>query len=84
MVDTDPDHQLIQARADEAVLTGRGVRTLGGPDAVEQLNRGMAGGAGGQTVVNMYVDGRRLASSSVNEWGSLLSGRPLGRRPAYG
>lgn len=84
MVDTDPDHQLIQARADEAVLTGRGVRTLGGPDAVEQLNRGMAGGAGGQTVVNMYVDGRRLASSSINEWGSLLSGRPLGRRPAYG
>jgi len=85
MVD-DPDHRLIQARADEAVLTGRGVSALGGREGVEAVNRGLvsAGGAGGGTVVHMYVDGRRLAGAAVSEWGSLLSGRPLGRRPAYG
>lgn len=81
MVDTDPDHRLIAARADEAVLTGRGVQAAGGPEAVRRMNEG---GTQSGSVVHMYVDGRRLATASSNEWGSLLTGRPMGRRPAYG
>ena len=81
MVDTDPDHRLIAARADEAVLTGRGVEAAGGPEGVKRMNEGATSGG---SVVHLYVDGRRLASARSDEWGSLLTGRPLGRRPSYG
>ena len=78
-----PDHRVIQTRADEAVLTGRGVRALGGPSAVEAVNRG--GTAQAQpTIVNLHVDGRKLATARVDPLGSLLTGAPLGRRPLYG
>jgi hypothetical protein len=81
---TTPDHRTIQARDDEAVLTGRGVSTAGGRAGVERLNRGEAWAP----VINLVVDGRTVASATINHLGdALLTPTPgsfaAGRRPLY-
>jgi hypothetical protein len=54
-----------------------------GADGLEALNRGNAPQGGGPTVVNLHVDGRKLATAYVDPLGSLSSGIPSGRRPLY-
>jgi hypothetical protein len=80
---TTPDHRLVQARPDEGILTGRGVDRIGGPAALDALNRG--GTIGQPVTVNLVVDGRKTASHTIDRLDALTSGRPpLGRRAAYG
>lgn len=57
---SSPDHEVHGAiRDDEAVLTGRGVRTAGGPDGVRDLNSGRGGGG---NTYNLILDRRMLAT----------------------
>jgi hypothetical protein len=78
-----PDHRIIQARADEAVITGRGVAALGGRAGVEAVNRGHAAPSA-PSAVYVQLDGRQIAAALTDPLGSLLGGAPMGRRPLYG
>lgn len=53
------DHVMVRAEPDEGILTRRGVRSAGGPQGVDALNRGLAGGAGRGPVM-LALDGRIL------------------------
>lgn len=60
---SSPDHRRqVAIRDDEAVLSGRGVGALGGPDAVRRANEGRVAD-GADTVVNLVV-GRRVIAQT--------------------
>lgn len=81
---TTPDHVLIQAQpGKEGVANGRGMDTLGGPDGLERLNRGELP-HGRPVRVGVHLNGREIAQATWDPLGSLVEGRPLGRRPSYG
>lgn len=56
-----PDHHLVGIQAREGVATGRAVSAVGGPDAFDDLNRGVAP-AGGSVQI---VLGRRTLAEAV-------------------
>jgi hypothetical protein len=59
----DPMHRYIAATPREGVLTERGVDTVGGPQALDALNRGESMGGGGISAV--MLDGAVLGAAVV-------------------
>lgn len=80
-----PDHaRTVRVRDDEGILSPRGTAAVGGPAAVEALNRGTPPGP--STVV-VQLDGRDFARAVLDRHGR-ASPTPgswaAGRRPLYG
>lgn len=79
---TSPDHHIIQARADEGVVSPRGMARIG-VDGLDALNRGGAVAA----PTRLYLDGRVIAEAAERHGRAHLRpapGRILGRVPVYG
>ena len=60
-----PDHMLIGAQSGEAVLSRRGVAAIGGPSAIEGINRGVAPAPANFTA-NIILD-RRVIGKAISK-----------------
>jgi len=58
----DGDHFAIGAQRDEAILTPRGVSTVGGPAGVDAMNAGLVGA----TQITIELDGRILGAAMAD------------------
>ena len=81
-----PDHRSVGVRDDEGIANGRAMRALGGPDALDDLNRGGLPGAS-EVQVFLQLDREVIGTAVAKVTGGSASGvirAARGRRPVYG
>jgi hypothetical protein len=73
---------VIGVQRDEGVVSRRGMAALGGPAALDQINRGISSGTEiqAQIVLDRRVIGRAIASMMPQT----RTNRPIGQVPIYG
>jgi hypothetical protein len=75
------DHALIAAQPDEGIVSRRGIAALGGPDGLDQLNRGA--GMGASITANIMLD-RQMLGRVVAEVAPSARNTAPGRVQIYG
>ena len=75
------DHALIAAQPDEGIVSRRGIAALGGPDGLDQLNRGTPMG---QTITANIMLDRQMLGRVVAEVSNKHSRTAIGRVQVYG
>ena len=75
------DHALIAAQPDEGIVSRRGIAALGGPDGLDQLNRGTPMG---QTITANIMLDRQMLGRVVAEVSYKHSRTATGRVQVYG
>lgn len=75
------DHALIAAQPDEGIVSRRGIAALGGPDGLDQLNRGTPMG---QTITANIMLDRQMLGRVVAEVSNKHSRTATGRVQVYG
>ena len=77
-----PDHVVVGVQSDEAIMSRRGVAALGGPQAVEQINQGIAPGA--TLTANIVLDQRVIGRAVAAMMPNTSTARAVGQVPIYG
>tara|TARA_Y100000004_G_scaffold73701_2_gene82801 strand:+ start:2910 stop:4844 length:1935 start_codon:yes stop_codon:yes gene_type:complete len=77
-----PDHVVVGVQPDEGIISRRGVAALGGPQAVEQINQGIAPGA--TLTANIVLDQRVIGRAVAAMMPSTNTARAVGQVPIYG
>lgn len=77
-----PDHVVVGVQPDEAIMSRRGVAALGGPQAVEQINQGIAPGA--TLTANIVLDQRVIGRAVAAMMPNTSTARAVGQVPIYG
>ena len=77
-----PDHVLVGVQPDEGIISRRGVAALGGPQAVEQINQGIAPGA--TLTANIVLDQRVIGRAVAAMMPNTSTARAVGQVPIYG